>query len=1220
MKSLLRTVALFTISCGLALVANAQTSSGTVTGHVVDPSQSVVVGAEVDLLNQRTGVVMTTKVRPNGDFIFADVQPGTFTVIVKAKGFKEYRQVDLALSASQVLSAGTLTLQLGEVSESVTVSAEITPLQSGSSERSGVLDNTQLENLLAIGRDAMALTRTLPGVVGGEGGSSLGTSGTPTVNGVNSEYNSATIDGVVGNTRGLSTLDTPINMDAVQEVTLLGSNYQAQYGKSAGGNFNFVTKSGTNQFHGGLYYYFRNEDLNANNYFNKFQNAGLARARYRFNTIGGTIGGPVVLPHFNGRDKLFFFVSLEFDPTTSPDGVKKYRVPTQAEINGDFSQTYQQGVSTNKLLFIRDPTASGTCTATGGGSACFPGNIIPAGRINKQMQALMQVMYDNTIGKNPGNAVLNNPALTLNNYNYQTNNSAFKPVNQEIFRIDYAPTQRIHMFGRGDWETVNNNGFSSPANSMPWLMRVNYRTTNPNWVYNIAYTFTPTLVNELNLGTAGWSETQLYDKADLAKVTLGANGFNLPSLYAGVNPMNLFPATNFGGTNAANFGWDSRFPMADQVRTYSLTDNLTKIWGNHTFKFGIDAQTDSYLQPNHNRVGKFDTSVSSSNPNDSNWGFANAILGNLNTYSQTTQLHDYRPRTNTFEWYYQDTWKMTPKLVLDLGIRNSWAMAQRLHDGNNFVPELYNPAKAPVLYVPTSHIDPVTKLQQAQDPTTGNYVPAAYAALFVPGTGDLNNGILYVNTPGFPQGTTYGNGVLWAPRLGFAYSPTPKTVIRGGFGMFYNTRARSGQEGDLTNNAPTTNAPTQFYSNVNAGTSGYYAGAGTSALNGPFGIGHALLLHAPQLYTEEASLGVQRQVPFGMVVDVAYVGTFTKHSSDYSPINEVPYNSEFQLQNQYVSKVASNGKPTAMATLPDNFFRPYPGFGNINMQLFNLTANYNSLQTRVTRRFHNGLEFALAYTYSRSMDFGSCSSSGCTESYNFTAPLYQDQRAWSYGPAGFDIKHNLIVNYVWSLPRASRVWNNFASRAVLDGWQISGIASYLSGAPGQISVSIKTSTNITGGGDGSRAVLTCDPMHNAPKNFNSWFNTSCVEPPVAGSAAHPDLYDSAGANIVSKAAAAVPYSTGTGVFSPKVSYFLPGNGNFDTALFKNWSVEKKAVVQLRVETYNTFNHTEFNSVNDVAVFNNANQASNNTLQPGTFGQKNGAQNPRYMQLALRVSF
>jgi hypothetical protein len=358
------------------------------------------------------------------------------------------------------------------------------------------------------------------------------------------------------------------------------------------------------------------------------------------------------------------------------------------------------------------------------------------------------------------------------------------------------------------------------------------------------------------------------------------------------------------------------------------------------------------------------------------------------------------------------------------------------------------------------------------------------------------------------------------------------------------------------------------------------------------------LLHSPQLYTEEASLGIQHELPQGIVLDVAYVGTFTKHASDYTNINEVPYGAEYLYSHQF-----------AGGTLPDNFFRPYPGFGSISMQLFNLTANYNALQTRVTRRFHNGLEFGLAYTYSRSMDYGSCTSTSCTESYNFTAPTYQPLRTWSYGPAGYDIKHNLIVNYLWALPRGSRMWNNFATRAVLDGWQISGIASYLSGAPQEIQLSVKTATNITGGGDGARVVLTCDPMHRAPHTFSQWFNTGCVEAPIAGqigTAANPN---------------GKQYSTGNGVFSPKINFFLPGNGNFDTALFKNWPfAENKATVQLRVETYNTFNHTQFNQVNDTATFTNANQDATNTQTASNFGQMSDTQNPRYMQLALRIQF
>jgi Carboxypeptidase regulatory-like domain/TonB-dependent Receptor Plug Domain len=1191
-------------------VTVAQTSSGTISGHLVDQSGGIVTDADVKLINQQTNVIVTTKVRSNGDFIFPDVQPGTFAIVVQARGYKEMRQVDLRLSASQSLSTGTLVLQIGQVTESVMVTAAITPLQTTSSERSGVLDTEQLENLLAIGRDSMALTRVLPGVVqpgsaNGYGSSSLGTSGTPTVNGVNSEYNLATIDGVTGNTRGLNTLDTPLNMDAVQQVTLLGSNYQAQYGKTAGGNFNFVTKNGTNQFHGGVYYYFRNEDLNANSYFNKFGNSQ-PRPRYRFNTIGGTLGGPIYWPgHFNtGRDKLFFFVSVEDSPITQPDGLKNYMVPTQAQINGDFSQTYNQGTATQSastLIHIRVPGAAASTCATNSataGTGCFPGNKIPAGTINTQMQALMQIMYDNTIGRNPQYA-FNNLAVSNNNYNYQTNYSADKPVNQEVFRIDYAPTGRIHMFGRAQFETVNDNDYSSPANTMTWLMPVNYKTTNPNAVFNITYTFNPTVVNELNLGTAGWSETQLYAQSDLAKVTLGAGGFNLPSLYSGVNPLNLFPATTFGGTNAANYGWDSRFPMADQVRSWTITDNVTKIWGNHTFKFGVDWEQDTYLQVNHNRVGNFNTSVNTSNPNESNFGYANAILGNLNQYSQTTKLVNYDPTTNSFEFYYQDTWKVTPKLVFDLGIRNSWAMAQGLKAGNNFVPSLFNPAKAPALYQFSANGS------SAVDPTTGvGGYPKAYAGLFVPNTGDLNNGVLYVSTPGYAQGTTYGNGLLWGPRVGFAYSVTPTTVIRGGFGMYNNVRARSGQEGDLTNNAPTTNAPTQYYSSVNASSSNYYASSGQANLNGPFTVGHALPLHSPQLYTEEASIGVQHQLPWGIVLDVAYVGTFTKHASAYYPINNVPYNSEFLPAHQINPAVIGSG------TLPDNFFRPYPGFSGINNQVFNLTANYNALQSRVTRRFSKGIEFGVAYTYGRALDFGSCTTSGCTEAYNFTAAVYQDVRAWNYGPAGYDIRHDLVVNYLWSLPKASRLWDNFATRAVLDNWQISGIASYVSGAPNSISLSLSNSQNVTGGGDGVRVVLTCDPSHNAPKTFSHWFNAACVAPPLAGSvptAANPN---------------GVAYSTGVGVFATKVNFFLPGDANFDTALFKNFPVKERVKLQLRVETYNTFNHSEFNGVNNTATFANANSQST-TTNPQTqaiLGQFSSTLNPRLMQLALRLDF
>ena len=1196
MKFLLRLVAVVTILICFASHSRAQTSSGTISGHVVDQTGAVVVNAVVRLVNQQTAVQVTTEVRPNGDFAFADVQPGTFSVTVEAPGYKELRKVNLQLSASQSLSAGTLVLQIGEVSQSVTVSADITPIQINSSERSDVLDDHQMDNLLAIGRDAMALVRVMPGVVGGEGGSSLGTSGTPVINGVNNEYNNATIDGVTGNTRGLSTLDTPLNLDAIKEVSVMAANYQAEYGKTAGSNINVVTKSGTQQFHGSAYYYVRNEAFNANYYFNKFN--GQARPRYRFNTVGGTIGGPIFWPgHFNtAKNKLFFFVSVEDSPIKSPDGLKMYTVPTALEVAGNFTQTYAQGSANQVLKNIKMPGQPvSSCPVTGSpGPGCYAGNIIPAGQINKQAQALLKVLYDNTLGLNPSFAFTNR-AVSAGNYNYVTNYTADKPVNQEIFRIDYFPTEKLHMFGRGDFETVNNNSFSSPANSLPWLMRVNYKTTNPNFVFNITYTISPTLVNELNFGTAGWSEAQLYDSADLTKAQLSPSGYNIPALYSGVNPLNLLPAVTFGLTNSANFGWDSRFPMADQVRSYSVTDNVTKILGSHTLKLGVDAQTDSYSQPSHNRVSSFSYATDTKNINDSAYAYSNLLLGNFDTVNGVTSLTTYKPRTNALEWYAQDKWKINNNLTLDYGVRFSWAMAQRLSAGNNFAPSLFSPANAPVLYVPTNKVD-ANKLPLAQDPTTGALVPGAYAGLFVPNTGNLQNGILNVNAKGFPQGTVYGNGVIFAPRIGFAYDPfgQGKTVIRGGYGIFYNVRARSGQEGDLTNNAPTTNSPQQFYGNLN----NFQAASG---LNGPFGIGHAIPLHAPVLSTMNTSLGVQQMLGAGIVMDVAYVGTFGRHLTNYTPINEVPYGAEFQLANQN----------PAGGTLPDNFFRPYPGFGTINMQYFNLTSSYNSLQARVTRRFSKGLEFGAAYTWSRSMDFGSCqtastqSAASCSDSYNVTVALYQPLRAWNYGPASWDIRNNFVANYLWSVPKGSRVWDNFLTRAVLDNWQISGIASYVSGAPGGILLKTNNSANITGGGDGARVVLSGDPMQGAPHTFNQWFNTSVVSVPVAGS-------------IATAGKPAVLGGTGN---APKVNYYLPGDTNFDTALFKNIPIENKLVVQFRLETYNTFNHAEFNSLNNTATFATAATPTSTPQQSDpTFGRMNGTLNPRYLQLALRVNF
>jgi hypothetical protein len=1135
--------------------ASAQTSSGTILGRVVDKSGGTVQSADLKLLNVQTGDTLITKVTSTGDFAFTNVQPGTFTLIIQASGYKELRQTNLRLGASERLSAGTLILEVGTVSETVSVSAEITPVQTTSSERSNLLDNKQIENLLSMGRDYMSLLRVMPGVVGSEGATSLGTTSAPTINGVNSEYTSSNVDGVSANISGNNSVITPPNLDAIAQVQVLSANYQAEYGKQAGAAINVVTKSGTQDFHGVGYYYVRNEAFNANSYFNKLN--GLARPRYRYNTIGGNIGGPVFWPGKFNRDKnkLFFFVSVEYLPIKAPEGIQYFTVPTALERQGDFSQSLDVS---GKLIPVNNPATYNPSTGT---SSQFSGNKIPTSQVNASGQALLNIFPLPNF---------TNRAISGGNYNYVLSTVANEPVNQEIFRVDYNPTDRWHMFFRGQLESTSYDGYKSPANYVSWLMPITYATTNPNYVLTLTYTASPTLVNELTLGKAGWTEQQHAAASDLAKLTKSPSGYNLGQLFPGNNPLNLVPAMSFGDVpDQASVFYDPRFPMNDLISLYSLTDSVTKVWGSHTAKVGVDLQTDSYLQQHHSGSGEFSGSFSFGknvqNPNDANYGYANAVLGNFGSYTEPSARLDYKPRTTVVEWYAQDQWRVTTKLTLDYGMRFTWALPQSLLTGANFVPSLYQTSAAPTLY----QYAKVGGKTVAVDPTTQTVYPAAYAGLFVPNTGNPSNGSVTTTTPGYPKSLVFGNGVLFAPRVGFSYDPfgKGKTAVRGGFGIFYNARARDGQEGDMTFNPPAISYLSQYYGSVNSFTE-------SGALSGPSSINHAIEAHPKEVAAYNISMGVQQNVGNGIVADIAYVGTLGRHTSAYQQINEVPFGAHFLPQNQ----------SPAGGVLPDVFFAPYKGYGGIPFQVFRYTSNYNSLQTKLTRRFANGLELSAAYTWSKAMDY--------TDNYIGTVATYVSPRIYNYGPAGYDTRNNLTFSYLWALPRASRMWNSSVMRWTLDNWQISGITQFSSGHPLPLSFTTVDGSDITGGGDPARVQLTGDPKVGGARTFKQWFNTGVVHRPAQGTA--------------------TTVSWGNAPYAPIVG---PGVNDWDTALFKNFPIKGKVLAQFRLETYNTFNHTQFSGINTAARF----DASGNQVN-STFGQVSSTANPRYLQLAFRLSF
>ncbi len=1138
----------------LANIAFAQTSSGVVSGRVVDPQGSSVPDATVVLTQDLTGVKITGKTDASGDFVFPSVLPGRYSVAIQITGFKRLEKKDLVLTVSERLSAGTIVLEVGGVSESVTVTSEATPVQSSSLERSAVLDDKQMSLLSTPGRDYMNMLKVLPGVAyqDGNGSSTLGAIGVPIINGVRNDYTSVNVDGVVGNSRGLGTTENEMNLDAVVEVKVLMGNYQAEYGKNSGAVVNVVTKGGTRQFHGGGYWFKRHEMFNANSFFNNKQS--VAKSRYRYNTLGYNLGGPLYIPGKlnSNKDKLFFFFSQEWQPNTRPGGTRTWTMPSALERSGDFSQSLQ---SNGSLIVIKDPN----------NGAAFPGNAIPTNRINSDMQKLLNVFPLPNF---------TNRAVSKGNYNYILSDSIDNPIRQEILRVDYSPTQKWRTYFRGMNMYVNNNGTASTANTNSWGIVQAYNTTNPNVAGNVTYMASPTLVNEFSVGLARWTEDQIISDSQLARLQRDKLGIALGQLYPKNNPLNVVPGASFGGvTGSASIGFDARFPMHDYTNAVSFSDGLTKVAGPHTLKAGIYYEWAEYLQAHHagsssNFAGNFNFGNTAANPFDSNNAYSNALLGNFQTYQEVNALVDYWPINKVLEWYAQDTWKVGKKLTLDYGIRFTYDIPTVLKDnaGGNFVLSLYDRSKAPVLYAPALDSKGV---RSALNPLTGALLPAAYIGRFVPNSGDPNVGSIRAGTSGYPDGFMRSNHVVVAPRFGFAYDPfgDGRTAIRVGAGVYTNARPRSGQTGDMAFNPPIQLVPMQYYGNV--GT--FLNASGTLA---PSNANKVMQMDAKLISAYNLTAGIQRNIGFGAVIDVAYVGNLGRHLGETVQINTVPYGSRFLPQNL---------DKTTNSPLPDAFFRPYYGYGNLPYFQFAANSSYHSLQSQVRRSFRRGLQFAGSWTWGKSMNYG--------DGYNDGVARYNNPRFWNYGPGASDRTHTFVANWVWDVPKASRLVHNPLVRWTLDNWQVSGIAAFTTGTPRGVSLSLSDGADLTGGGDGSTVQMNGVAMlSTGSRTPDRFFNTSVFSRPAVG-------------------------SIGSGAAASVYAFRGPGANNWDLTFLKSFPVREKVAFQFRWEMYNAFNHTQFTSVNTTAQFDKTGAMIN-----GQFGQVTAARDPRIQQMSLRLTF
>ncbi len=1124
-----------------------QSTSGTITGTVTDPTDAVVAGAKVALVSEDTSARREAATDQAGAFTFNSVRPGTYSITIEAAGFKTIQRTNVVLTANAHLPIAA-KLEIGAAVETIRVEAQGATVQTASAEQAGLVNATQLSSLMLKGRDFMGLIKLLPGVVdtaNRESPTNNSLTGINIQGGRQGTYN-LTLDGVTN-------LDTGSNtgpyfepsMDAIAEVKVLLSNFQAEYGRNSGASINVVMKSGTRDFHGSGYYYKRNEALNANNFFNNL--AGRKRERYRYDLFGFTVGGPVSIPgKFNrDRNKLFFFYSHEIGPQRVPVPIGFRTVPTTLERQGDFSQTLE---STGALIAIKDPTTG----------QVFPGNVIPKSRVNPNGTALLSFFPQPNISS------------PTRQYNYVYTDTINRPRNSEMLRVDYVINSTTTFYARGilSHEKFEGGiGFTGTSANWPQFPAL-YDLKGRGLAFNLTKIFSPRVVNELVAGVnRGMQNRGPLSDAALAinqrsKIGLGTLGQFHPE----INSLDILPNASFGGVpNAININIESKFPFLGRNNIYNFTDSLSVVRGAHTLKFGI------YVEPTSRNArrasifqGQFDFGRNVNNPLDTNWAFANAALGNFNNYQESDALAFGHGRFHNVEWYVQDNWKVSRRLTLDYGLRFYLIPPNYTSDNRmaGFTPDRWDAKKVPQLYRPAV----VGGKRLALNPLTGETGPEVLIGAFVPGSGDFYNGIVVAGQDGYPRGLIDSRGLMFGPRFGFAYDVfgNGKTAVRGGFGMFYD-RVQTDVALENVENPPLENTPIVFYNSFST----YLQSKGSLFPSDVKGLSRAG--EVPNVMNW--SFGIQQSVGAGTVVEAAYIGSVGRHLMVQRNLNLNPYGSNFAPENQ---DPTSPGKP-----LPVNFYRPYPGLAGVLYRDFSSSSNYHSLQVQANRRFARQFQYGAAWTWSKAMSFAD----GNFSQVATWAPL----RAWNYGKANFDRTHTLQISYTWDLPRASAVWKNPVAKAALDGWQLSGISTFQSGAPQMVGLSTTDGADIAGGGDGVRPVMLANPvLAKGDRTFERYFNTEAFGRPAKGSFGNES----------------------------KDAFRGPGLNNWDISLLKNIPLGSESRrLQFRCELYNAWNHTQFSALDTSARFSPDGKQTNTR-----FGSLTAANLARQVQLSLRILF
>jgi hypothetical protein len=1048
--------------------------TATLTGRVSDPSGAIVPGVQVEVRAVGTGSVWRTETNSAGYYTVTALSPGQYDLAASKLGFAAIQRRGLSLAVQQVARVD-MVLRLGDVAESVTVSGTEVLLESEGATLGQVIGSRQLAELPLLGRNPYALAMLVPGVRASLGVNNLPVNQIATIsysiNGQRATMNEFLLDGAPNSAPSQNQPVINANPDAVQEFKVETNSYAAEYGRAAGGVFNVVTKSGTNETHFNLYEFFRHDKLTANNFFANM--AGTPRPPFRFNQFGGTLGGPVYLPKlYDGTNRTFFFASAEF--VRFQEGLTfTGTVPNEAQRGGDFSGL--RNAAGNPVI-LYDPLSTQANPAGGFTRQPFTGNRIPADRIDPVARNVTSFW---PLPNAPGNLFTG-----VNNFSRPDSNSISK--NTFSARLDHSFSERHRIFGRYSYDDT------------PWIRALPYGADNPaspgagphgfgrqNAVLEDTHILSPTW-----LATVRYSVTRLTNNRRAHSDGFDIKSLGFPAAFEGeldaLGSPRMFPAITVTGLGVAGslpgvvlggaLGSTGFIRLGNTVHALvgSTTKNLTR----HTLKIGGELRV---IQFNNHQTGNTSTVFSFSpqwtqgpNPNVSSnlagSGFASFLLGvgggGVTPAPALAQSNRYQAL------FIQDSWKITPQLTLNLGMRYEYE-SPRVERFNQFA----------------------------------NFDYGASSPLQAPGL-DVRGGLTFVGVQAVPRFQSNPDRNNWAPRAGFAYSVTPKTIIRGGGGLFYapftgiNTESEnfgiSGFE-----------ATTSLVTSLDGVTPlNYLRNPYPEGLNHPTGsaLGLATLLGQDVSffdrgnrvgYSSQWNVNLQQQLPGNVLVETGYVGSRGLGMPQTRQWNQLPDGAltlgdglRQQVDNPFFGQV-SVGPLSQPRVARAQLMRPFPQFQTVQSRWANwASSSYHALQAKAEKRHARGLSLLASYTFSKLLDYGTGTFAGeALSGQNFQN---WNNLAAEWSPSTIDQTHRLILNVVYELPGPNN-WGRVGNK-LFGGWQVAGIWSGTSGGPLGVTSAVN---NTFSQGGGQRPNWTgVNPKLDQPIP-QRWFDTSQFSVPTA---------------------------------------------------------------------------------------------------------------------------